>query len=104
MDNLPVYMVVNLSIKNKDEYRKYEKGFFSILKKHGGIFVTYDDNAENFEGDSPRDGRMIIFKFPSEKYAKDWYSDPEYQSLAKFRRAGTKLEFLTMVKGIPPHK
>ena len=104
MDNLPVYMVVNLLIKNNEEYRKYEKGFFSLLKKHGGTFITYDDNPETFEGDSPRLGRMILLSFPSEKAAKDWYADPEYQTLSEYRRKGTKLEFLTMVKGIPPHK
>lgn len=104
MDSLPVYMVVNLSVTNKEEYHKYEKGFFSILKKYEGTFITYDDNAETFEGGSPRNGRMIIFSFPSEQAAKDWYADQEYQALAEYRRAGTKLEFLTMVKGIPPHK
>lgn len=28
MQETPVYMVVNLHITDKDEYRKYEKGFF----------------------------------------------------------------------------
>ncbi len=104
MDNLSVYMVVNLLITNNEEYRTYEKGFFSLLKKHDGTFITYDDNPETFEGDSPRLGRMILLSFPSEKAAKDWYADPEYQTLSEYRRKGTKLEFLTMVKGIPPHK
>ena len=103
MDNLPVYMVANLLVTDKEEYRTYEKGFFSILKKHGGNLITYDDDAETFEGDSPRNGRMIILKFPSEQAAKDWYKDPEYQALSEYRRAGTKLKFLTMVRGIPPH-
>jgi len=104
MEDLPVYMVVNLSVTDKDEYRTYEKGFFGILKKYGGSFITYDDHSETFEGDSPRDGRMIIFSFPSEKAAKDWYADADYQALSEYRRGGTKLEFLTMVRGIPPHK
>jgi len=105
MDNIPVYLIVNVSaVTDKDMYRKYEKGFFRILKKYKGNFITYDDNPETLEGDSPRKGRMIIVSFPSEQTVKDWYNDPEYQALAEYRREGTKLEFITMVKGIPPHK
>ena len=45
---------------------------------------------------------MIIFKFPSEEQARQWYGDPEYQALSEHRRAGTHLEFLTMVRGMAP--
>lgn len=102
MSETAVYMVVNLKVTEKDSYNAYEKGFFPLLKKYGGQFVTFDDNPDTFEGDEPRDGRMIIFQFPSEDKAKAWYADPEYQALSEHRRAGTKLEFLTMVRGLPP--
>ena len=102
MTSIPVYMVVNLKVTNADEYRKYEKGFFPLLKKYGGTFLTYDDNVTNLEGVAPRDGRMIIFSFPSEQAAKDWWADADYQALSEFRRAGTHMEFLTMVHGLPP--
>ena len=101
MADVPVYMVVNLHITDKDEYRNYEKNFFPILKKYGGKFLTYDDTAETLEGTIPREGRMIIFSFPSEQAAKDWYADPDYQAISEHRRAGTNMEFLTMVKGLP---
>ena len=29
-------MVANLQIHDAERYREYEKGFFPILKKHGG--------------------------------------------------------------------
>ena len=102
MADVAVYMVVNLHITDKDEYRKYEKSFFPILKKYGGQFLTYDDSAETLEGTIPRTGRMILFSFPSEKAAKDWYADADYQSISEHRRAGTNMEFLTMIKGLPP--
>ena len=54
------------------------------------------------EGFSPREGRMILLKFPSEAQACAWFADPEYQALSEHRRAGTRLEFLTMVRGLPP--
>ena len=102
MSLVPVFLLVNLVVQDPAEYRTYEKGFFPILKRHGGEFVTYDDHALDFEGAAPRSGRMIIFKFPSEEQARQWYGDPEYQALSGHRRAGTHLEFLTMVRGMAP--
>jgi len=102
MSDVAVYAVVNLHVTDAAAYRQYEKGFFPLLKKYGGEFVTYDDQAFTLEGTSPRTGRMIIFKYPSEAQARAWYADPEYQALSEHRRAGTRLEFLTMVRGLPP--
>lgn len=104
MMDIPVYMVVNLSITDAETYRKYEKGFFPLLKKYQGEFITYDDNPLHFEGQAPRSGRMIIFSFPSEQAAKMWYADAEYQEISEFRRAGTMMESLTLVHGLPPRK
>ena len=96
-------MIANL-VPNDDptEYRIYEKGFFPLLKKYGGSFVTFDDNIKHMEGTEPRPGRIIIFRFPSEADAEAWYSDPEYQALSEHRRAGAELKSLTMVHGMPP--
>ncbi|MDA7816010.1 DUF1330 domain-containing protein [Porticoccaceae bacterium] len=102
MSDIPVYMVVNLKVTDADEYRKYEKGFFPILKKYGGSFLTFDDSPITLDGLTPREGRMIIFSFPSAEVANAWWADQEYQELSAFRRAGTQMEFLTMVHGLPP--
>ena len=102
MSTIPVYMVVNLKVTDADQYRKYEKGFFPLLKKYGGTFLTFDDSPINLEAAAPREGRMIIFSFPSEQAATDWWADADYQTLSEFRRAGTHMEFLTMVHGLPP--
>ena len=64
MINISVYVVVNLTINDKDEYRIYEKGFFPLLKKHNGTFITFDDSPEVLEGPKPLPGRAIIFSFP----------------------------------------
>ena len=102
MSEVGVYMIANLTVNDADEYRKYEKGFFPILKKFGGEFITFDDNHETFEGTDPLEGRVIIFKFPSEKAAKNWYNDAEYQALSEFRRSGTVLKALTLVHELAP--
>ena len=102
MADAPAFVIANFTIHDADTYRLYEKGFFPILKKHGGEFFTYDDNNSNLEGDSPPEGRVVLFKFPSEEAAREWYNDPDYQKLSENRRAGTNLNFLTIVHGVPP--
>ena len=72
MEDVEVFFVANLNIVDKETYRIYEKGFFPILKKHGGEFVTYDDSIVHLEGDSPLSGRVVIFKFPSGLAARTW--------------------------------
>ncbi len=104
MADVGVYMVANLTIRDRDRYLQYEKGFFPILKKHGGSFVTFDDSIATFEGNSPREGRVVIFRFPSEQAARAWYDDPDYQTLSEHRRAGADLHFLTMVHELPAQR
>jgi uncharacterized protein (DUF1330 family) len=101
MSNIPVYVVANFEIVDAETYRAYEKGFFRILRRHGGQFLTYDDATDNFEGFEPLKGRVVIFTFPSEDAARGWYNDPAYQTLSEHRRVGTKLRFLTLVHGLP---
>ena len=96
-----VYVIANFEISNSEEFRNYEKGFFGILKKHGGEFITYDDNIVNVEGDNDVTGRIIIFSFPNEEAADNWYNDPEYQEISKFRRESTTTQ-LIKVKGMLP--
>ena len=103
MSDVPVFVVANFNVHDPTEYRKYEKGFFPILKRYGGEFFTYDDHTHTFEG-TAREGRMVLFRFPSEDAARSWYADPEYQAISEHRRAGTDMQFLTMVHGLPPRE
>ena len=104
MSEQKVFMMANLMINDKDKYQVYEKGFFPILKKYDGEFVTFDDNVETFEGTAPLEGRTIIFSFPSPEKAKEWFNDPEYQELAKNRRTAAELKNLSMIKSLPARK
>ena len=60
MTELEIIVIANLEITDADEYRKYEKGFFPILKKHNGSFITFDDAPKHMEGNSPLKGRVTV--------------------------------------------
>src|SRR5258708_33269116 len=92
-ENVSVFIVANLIVKDRDEYHKYEKGFFPLLKKHGGSFITYDDEHETLEGIAPRTGRMVIFTFPTGESAGRRGAAPENQSLCEHSRACCEMDF-----------
>ena len=102
MAEIPVTMIAHFEIENAEGYRIYEKGFFPILKRFNGEFITYDDNTKIIEGDGQATSRTVMFKFPSEKVAMAWYNDPDYKKLAEHRTANTKMHSLTLVHGLPP--
>ena len=102
MADVPCYIIANFVVDDPDTYRIYEKGFFPILKRHGGEFFTFDDGSDTLEGATPLEGRIVLFTFPSEEAARAWYDDPDYQAISEHRRAGTSTRFLTLVHGLPP--
>ena len=75
-----------------------KKVFFQSSKKHNGSFITFDDSPEHKEGDTPLNGRVILFGFEAEEDANNWFNDPEYQELSEFRRAGTDTHSITFTK------
>ncbi|MEL7029911.1 MAG: DUF1330 domain-containing protein [Pseudomonadota bacterium] len=102
MSETPAYLLANFVIHDPETYRIYEKGFFPILKKHNGEFITFDDKVETLEGEKPVEGRLVLIKFASADAARAWYNDPDYQALSEHRRAGTELRFLSVVHSLPP--
>ena len=97
-------MIANLEIHDPDNYLNYEKGFFPVLKKHGGTFLTFDDDTLHFEGNRTRQGRLVLFQLPSEEAAKAWYNDPEYQAISEHRRESTTLYSLTLLHTLSSKK
>jgi uncharacterized protein (DUF1330 family) len=102
MTDTPVYLLANLHVEDAETYRLYEKGFFPILKRHGGEMLSVEDAPVTFEGEAPRSGRVVLARFPSEAAARAWYEDAEYQAISEHRRPATRLEFLSMIRGLPP--
>lgn len=96
----PVHFIAHMSINDVDGYRKYEKGFFPILKAHGGRFITYDDDVTVLEGERS-DGRTVIIQFESEDALMDWWNSPEYIELAEYRRASTTTHSVVVVHAPP---
>jgi uncharacterized protein (DUF1330 family) len=96
-----VRFIAHFTIDDPDEYRIYEKGFFPILKAHGGRFVALDDSVAMLEG-AREEGRTVIIEFDSEEALTTWWDSPEYRALAEHRHAGTTTHSVFYVHAPPP--
>jgi len=82
------FIVAQISIRNRDEYSKYESGFVEIFSKHSGRILSVDEDPRILEGSWPFT-RTVLIEFPSEKEAMGWYGSDEYKKLAEHRIASS---------------
>ena len=79
------YIIAQIKINDRDEYRIYEEGFDEIFEKYKGIVVAMDEDPVILEGEWPYT-RTVLIRFPNEEEARRWFESPEYQKLAEHRR------------------
>mgnify|MGYP002700487214 CR=1 FL=1 len=48
MEDVKVYLVVNLETQDAETYRTYAKGFFGFSKQYECEFIPYDDSLVMF--------------------------------------------------------
>ena len=93
---MSVYIIAQIDIHDRETYNRYESGFDEIFAKHKGFVTSVDEHPEVLEGDWPYT-RTVLLTFRSEEQARAWFESPEYQELARFRRAASKAN-IVMVK------
>lgn len=92
----PVQFIAHFTVDDPDEYHRYEKGFFPVLKPYGGRFITYDDSVTVLEGDRS-EGRTVIIEFDDEETLMRWWDSNEYRELAKIRHASVTTHSVCVV-------
>ena len=97
----PVYFIAHLQVTAADEYRKYEKGFFPVLKDYEATFLTFDDDVMVLEGERP-EGRTVIIQFASEEECLRWWNSDEYKAIVPYRHDGTDTVNVSIVHGMAP--
>ncbi len=79
-----VFAIVK-NIINNNQYEKYAKENFEIVKKYGGKFLYRNNKREHIEG-LPINDRVVILEFDSKENAKKWYNSNEYQNVKTIRK------------------
>jgi len=86
---MAAYFVCTMTIHDPETYRKYTALTPALVARHGGKFLTRGDPVTTHEGEIFEE-RLVLLEFPDRAAAEAWYSDPDYQDAARFRRASSK--------------
>jgi uncharacterized protein (DUF1330 family) len=62
---MTVYVIVQLKMKDRAAYDRYQARFFDVFRKFSGRLLSADDNPTILEGAWDRD-RLVLTSFPDE--------------------------------------
>lgn len=79
---MPAYAIVQVDVRDADEYAKYAALAGPAVTKYGGEFLARGGAVEVMEGNT-RD-RCVIIRFADMDTAKKFYNGPEYQEALAF--------------------
>ena len=95
---MSVYAIAQLKITDRAAYDRYQAKFMGVMKRYRGRVLAADESPRIVEGVWDRD-KVVLLWVPDEAAFKEWVDSPEYQEIAKDRKAGSEAVVL-LVKGI----
>ncbi|MEP6901787.1 MAG: DUF1330 domain-containing protein [Actinomycetota bacterium] len=95
---MEVYVIAQISITDTNAYNRYQARFMDVFKKFKGQLLAADPKPQVFEGDWNRE-KVVLMKFLDQSAFEEWAFSPEYQEIAKDRKAGSEGTVL-LVKSI----
>lgn len=93
-----VYAIAQLTITDRPAYDRYQARFMGVMRRFQGRVLAADEHPQVVEGRWDRE-KVVLLSFPDETAFREWSESPEYQEIAKDRKAGSTAVVL-LVKGI----
>lgn len=79
---MPAYAVVQVDVRDADEYAKYAALAGPAVAKFGGEFLARGGDVEVKEGASR--ARCVLIRFPDMQTARTFYDSDDYQAALAF--------------------
>ena len=95
---MPVYLIANIQIDDRERYAQYEAGFMAIFERYPGKILAVDEEGITVEGEWPAT-RTVLLEFPDQTSARAWYESDDYQDLVQHRFASSRGD-MALIRGI----
>src|SRR5579863_10520224 len=97
--DMTVYVVAQLSFKNRELYDRYQARFMDVFRKFDGRVLAADEHPRVLEGEWKSE-KLVLLSFPDEASCRRFLDAPEYREISRDREAGTDTVSL-LVQGFP---
>lgn len=94
---MPVYAVVQVDVKDADEYAKYAELAGPAVEQYGGEFLARGGAVDVKEGTTR--ARCVIVKFADMETAQTFYHSPEYQKALSYALPSSERDY-KFVEGV----
>ena len=84
---MAVYTIAQLKFTDEAAYRRYQAAFPPVFAKFDGAVLVADEAPVVLEGSWPYN-KIVILRFPDEAEALRFAGDPDYEAIARDRKAG----------------
>ncbi|OBI53920.1 DUF1330 domain-containing protein [Mycobacterium sp. E796] len=95
---MTVYAIAQLKFTDRAAYDRYQARFMEVFRRHPGALLAADESPKVAEGQWDRE-KLVLMRFPDEASFYAFVQSPEYEEIAKDRRAGADTVVL-LVQGL----
>lgn len=81
---MPAYVIINVDVKDQEQYAKYMKAGAPTILAHGGKPLVRGGKTEVWEG-APGPKRVIVLEFKDMQQARDWWNSSDYKQAKQLR-------------------
>ena len=74
---MSAYFIVQINVKNQDNYKEYISQVSHIVEKFGGEYIVRGGKFEKMIGKWDY-ARTVVIKFPNYRIAMDFYNSDKY--------------------------
>jgi uncharacterized protein (DUF1330 family) len=92
---MKAYVIVEISIHDRDLYEEYKKLTPASIAAYDGKFLIRGAKSESLEGDwNPE--RIVVLEFPSVERAKEWWHSEQYTKAKAIRHRAATTKMLVV--------
>ena len=94
---MTVYAIAQLRFTDRPAYDRYQARFMEVFAKFNGRVLAADESPRVVEGTWDRQ-KVVLLSFPDAAAFEAWSDSPEYEAIARDRKAGSDAVVL-LVRG-----